>query len=228
MDSISNSCNYFYFESGRLLGINKLTSYASAFGLGKSTGIELPEKTGVLASPEYTESSGIGAWMPGDTLQASIGQSYNLFTPTQLACYLSALLNNGERYSAHLLYNVRDFSTGEIVYEYENKLMDGNIELDPYNVSLVKRGMRAVMDANLTKKAFRDLTVVEAAGKTGTAQIGGKNSDNATFVSFAPYSGTPEIVVAGIIENGVTGNNTAYVVSDIMEQYFQGEAKIGS
>ena len=227
VEAIQHSCNYFYFETGRLLGIKKLNTYASAFGLGKATGIELPEKTGILASPEYTQTSGIGEWMPGYTLQASIGQSYNLFTPTQLACYLSTLINNGQRYSAHLLYNVRDFSTGEVVYEYENKLMDGCIELDPYNISLIKRGMRAVMDANLTKKAFADLTAVEAAGKTGTAQIGGENSDNATFVSFAPYSGTPEIVVAGIIENGVTGNNTAYVVSDIMEQYFQGEANIG-
>ncbi len=227
VEAIQHSCNYFYFETGRLLGIKKLNTYASAFGLGRATGIELPEKTGVVAGPDYAQTSGAGAWMPGDTLQAAIGQSYNLFTPTQLACYLSTLLNNGQRYSAHLLYSVRDFGTGETVYSYENKIMDGCIELDPYDISLIKRGMRAVMDANLTKKAFKDLTEVQAAGKTGTAQIGGSNSDNATFVSFAPYTGTPEIVAAGIIENGVTGNNTAYVISDIMEQYFQGEAHIG-
>ena len=165
--------------------------------------------------------------MPGYTLQAAIGQSYHSFTPTQLACYLSTLLNYGTRYSAHLLYGVYDFATKEPVYSYENKVMEGCIELDPTHVTYVKKGMRAVMSANLTKAAFADLTAVEAAGKTGTAQIGGENSDNATFVSFAPYTGTPQIVVAGIIENGVTGNNTAYVISDIMEKFFQGEAHIG-
>lgn len=227
VEAIQHSCNYFYFETGRLLGIDKLDKYASAFGLGRNTGIELSEKTGVLASPEYAQTSGVGGWMPGDTLAASIGQSYHLFTPTQLACYLSSLLNYGTRYSAHLLYGVYDFSTNEPVYTYENKVMDGCIDLDPTHITYIKRGMRAVMSANLTKAAFADLTAVEAAGKTGTAQIGGKNSDNATFVSFAPYTGTPEIVVAGIIENGVTGNNTAYVISDIMEKFFQGEAHIG-
>jgi len=227
VEAIQHSCNYFYFETGRQLGIDRLDKYASAFGLGRSTGIELSEKTGVLASPDYAVTHGNGVWFPGDTLAASIGQSYHLFTPTQLACYLSSLLNYGTRYSAHLLHGVYDFSSKEQVYAYESKTMDGCIELDPTHITYVKRGMRAVMSANLTKAAFADLKAVEAAGKTGTAQIGGENSDNATFVSFAPYTGTPEIVVAGIIENGVTGNNTAYVISDIMEKFFQGEAHIG-
>ena len=227
--AIEHSCNYFFFDVGRIMGIDTIVKYARAFGLGQSTGVELPENTGILASPEYVETSGIGLWMPGYTLQAAIGQSYHNFTPMQLACYLSAIINNGTRYGAHLLGEVRDFADGEVVYRYENKVMEGGIQLDPSHVETVKYGMRLVMDQYLTRQAFRDLTEVQAVGKTGTAQIGGNNSDNATFVSFAPYSSTaePEIVIAGIIENGVSGNNTAYVVSDIMEQYFQGEAKIG-
>lgn len=227
--AIEHSCNYFFFDVGRIMGIDTLARYAKAFGLGQNSGIELPEETGILASPEYVETNGVGLWMPGDTLSASIGQSYHNFTPIQLACYLSTLVNNGTRYSAHLLGEVRDFSTGEVVYSYENKVMDGSISLEPAHVETVKYGMRLVMNQYLTRQAFKDLTEVQAVGKTGTAQIGGKNSDNATFVSFAPYSSTaePEIVIAGIIENGVSGNNTAYVVSDIMEQYFQGEAHIG-
>ena len=227
--AIEHSCNYFFFDVGRIMGIDTLARYAKAFGLGQKSGIELPEEVGILASPEYVETNGVGLWMPGDTLSASIGQSYHLFTPIQLACYLSTLVNNGTRYSAHLLGDVRDFSTGEVVYSYENKVMDGSIELDSAHVEIVKYGMRLVMNQYLTRQAFKNLTAVQAVGKTGTAQIGGKNSDNATFVSFAPYSSSvePEIVIAGIIENGVSGNNTAYVVSDIMEQYFQGEANIG-
>ena len=227
--AIEHSCNYFFFEVGRIMGIDTVCKYADALGLGRTTGIELSETTGILASPSYVEANDIALWMPGDTLSASIGQSYHLFTPMQLACYLSSIVNNGTRYSAHLLYEVRDFATGECVYKYENKVMDGCIELSPDDVQTIKYGMRLVMNQTLTKRAFKDLTAVSAAGKTGTAQLGGKNSDNATFVSFAPYSEyrAPEIVVAGIIEHGVSGNNTAYVVSDIMEQYFQGEAHIG-
>ena len=227
--AIEHSCNYFFFDVGRIMGIETLCKYANAFGLGRSTGIELPEAAGVLASPTYVEGNEIAMWMPGDTLSASIGQSYHLFTPIQLACYLSTLINNGTRYSAHLLYDVRDFATGEVVYSYENQTMDDCITLSPEHVQTIKYGMRLVMNQTLTKRAFKDLTAVAAAGKTGTAQIGSKSSDNATFVSFAPYSeySDPEIVVAGIIEHGATGNNTAYVVSDIMEQYFQGEANIG-
>ena len=227
--AIEHSCNYFFFDVGRIMGIDTLDRYASALGLGQKSGIELPEDMGVLASPDYVETSGIGLWMPGDTLQASIGQSYHNITPIQLACYLSAIVNYGTRYSAHLLLDVRNFATGEVVYSYENKVMDGCIELDRAHVETVKYGMRLVMNQYLTKQAFKNLTEVQAVGKTGTAQIGGNHSDNATFVSFAPYADNvePEIVIAGIIENGVSGNNTAYVVSDIMEQYFQGEAKIG-
>ena len=227
--AIEHSCNYFFFEVGRIMGIDTLDKYAKSLGLGEKTGIELPEETGILASPDYVETSGIGLWMPGDTLSASIGQSYHLFTPMQLASYLSTIINYGTRYSTHLLGEVRDFSTGEVVYSYENKIMDGSMSFSRENVDVIKYGMRLVMNQYLTRQAFRDLTEVQAVGKTGTAQIGGNNSDNATFVSFAPYSTArdPEIVVAGIIENGVSGNNTAYVVSDIMEKYFQGEAHIG-
>lgn len=225
--AIEHSCNYFFFDVGRELGIEKLNSYCTAFGLGLNTGIELPETTGILASPEYVLTSGNGIWVPGDTLQASIGQSYNLFTPMQLACYLSTLINHGQRYSAHLLHEVYEYGSTTPIYSYESKLMEGGITLSKSHVNTVKEGMRSVMNANLTKKAFADLTAVQAAGKTGTAQIGAGKSDNATFVSFAPYGKEePQIVIAGIIENGVSGNNTAYVVSDIMEMYFQGEANI--
>ncbi len=228
--AIEHSCNYFFFDVGRVMGIDTLCKYANAFGLGRGTGIEIPETTGILASPSYVEGNDIAMWMPGDTLSASIGQSYHLFTPIQLACYLSTVVNHGTRYSAHLLYEVRNFSTGETVAAYENKVMDDTIPLSEEHVKIIKYGMRLVMNQTLTKRAFRDLTAVSAAGKTGTAQIGSKSSDNATFVSFAPYSEhrPPEIVIAGIIEHGATGNNTAYVISDIMEQYFQGEAEIGT
>lgn len=78
--AIVDSCNYFYYEVGRLTGIKKLDEYATAFGLGQSTGIEIGDVSGVLASPEWAEAHD-REWTDGQTITAAIGQSYNLFTP---------------------------------------------------------------------------------------------------------------------------------------------------
>lgn len=78
--AITVSCNYFFYEVGRLMGIKTLDSYATQFGLGQHTGIEIGDSAGVLASPEYAEKIG-ETWTDGQTITAAIGQSYNLFTP---------------------------------------------------------------------------------------------------------------------------------------------------
>ena len=95
--AIVDSCNYFYYEVGRLTGIKKLDEYATAFGLGQSTGIEIGDVSGVLASPEWAEAHD-REWTDGQTITAAIGQSYNLFTPLQLANYVATLINGGDRY----------------------------------------------------------------------------------------------------------------------------------
>ena len=101
--AIVDSCNYFYYEVGRLTGIKKLDEYATAFGLGQSTGIEIGDVSGVLASPEWAEAHD-REWTDGQTITAAIGQSYNLFTPLQLANYVATLVSGGEHYEACLLY----------------------------------------------------------------------------------------------------------------------------
>ena len=93
--AIVDSCNYFYYEVGRLTGIKKLDEYATAFGLGQSTGIEIGDVSGVLASPEWAEAHD-REWTDGQTITAAIGQSYNLFTPLQLANYVATLVSGGE------------------------------------------------------------------------------------------------------------------------------------
>ena len=96
------SCNYFFYDIGRRMGIEALDEYCDKFGLGKTTGIELAESSGTVASPEEREAAG-GEWHPGDVLQTAIGQSDNLFTPAQISSYISTVLNKGKRYSC-LLY----------------------------------------------------------------------------------------------------------------------------
>ena len=214
--AIGVSCNYFFYDVGRRMGIETLDQYASNFGLGQTTGIELPESTGILASPSNRESAG-GVWYPGDVLQAAIGQSDNLFTPAQLASYICTLLNKGKRYSLHLVDEVVDYDTNEIVLKKEPEVLSDNpISDSTYNA--VTDGMRRVVTSGTASAAFAS-SKYKAAGKTGTAEVP-DGADNVLFVGFAPYD-DPEIVVAVIIEHGASSSFSAGVAREIFDAYMQ-------
>ena len=214
--AIGVSCNYFFYDVGRRMGIETLDQYASNFGLGQTTGIELPESTGILASPSNRESAG-GVWYPGDVLQAAIGQSDNLFTPAQLASYICTLLNKGKRYSLHLVDEVVDYDTNEVVLKKEPEVLSDNpISDSTYNA--VIDGMRRVVTSGTASAAFAS-SKYKAAGKTGTAEVP-DGADNVLFVGFAPYD-DPEIVVAVIIEHGASSSFSAGVAREIFDAYMQ-------
>lgn len=214
--AIGVSCNYFFYDVGRRMGIETLDKYASNFGLGQTTGIELPESTGILASPSNRESAG-GVWYPGDVLQAAIGQSDNLFTPAQLASYICTLLNKGKRYSLHLVDEVVDYDTNEVVLKKEPEVLSDNpISDSTYNA--VTDGMRRVVTSGTASAAFAS-SKYKAAGKTGTAEVP-DGADNVLFVGFAPYD-DPEIVVAVIIEHGASSSFSAGVAREIFDAYMQ-------
>lgn len=219
VQAIQNSCNYFFYEVGYRLGIDKIDEYSRVYGLGEPTGIELPESTGILAGPAYSESTG-NVWNPGNTLQAAIGQSDNVFTPLQLAVYISTLLDGGTRYRAHLLRSVHAYPSGEVLSETECEVMSA-VELDAGIVSTVKSAMKDVVESGSAARIFRnyDITV---GGKTGTAQVGGDRSDNALFVGFAPYD-TPKMVVSVVIEQGANGTDAAYTARAMYDSYLKGE-----
>ena len=214
--AIGVSCNYFFYDVGRRMGIETLDQYASNFGLGQTTGIELPESTGILASPSNRESAG-GVWYPGDVLQAAIGQSDNLFTPAQLASYICTLLNKGKRYSLHLVDEVVDYDTNEVVLKKEPEVLSDNpISDSTYNA--VTDGMRRVVTSGTASAAFAS-SKYKAAGKTGTAEVP-DGADNVLFVGFAPYD-DPEIVVAVIIEHGASSSFSAGVAREVFDAYMQ-------
>ena len=142
--AIGVSCNYFFFDVGRRLTIDTLNKYAHLFGLGEKTGIELSESQGIVAGPEYRKTRNM-EWYPGDTLQAAIGQSDNMFTPAQLASYVSTILNKGNRYALRLVKEVRSYKTGEIVYKNEPKILS-QAEISDATLEAVKDGMRRVTE----------------------------------------------------------------------------------
>ena len=213
--AITDSCNYFFYEVGRLTGIRTLDSYASQFGLGQSTGIEIGDSKGVLASPEYAEEIG-ETWTDGQTITAAIGQSYNLFTPLQLANYVATLVGGGDHYQAHLLKNVKAYDNSRLLYMYDDKPMN-TVEISDSTLSAVTRGMHELTVSGSVAYAFENC-VVSAGAKTGSAQVG-TDIANGVFVAYAPYE-KPEIAVAIVIEKGGSGAALANTAVEIINSWF--------
>jgi penicillin-binding protein 2 len=222
-DAIRDSCNVFFYDVGRRLGIDKLNEYAKKFGLGQPTGIELSEKTGVVAGPDYTEDVLGQVWYEGSTLAAAIGQENNQFTPLQLANYIATLVNGGNHYSAHLLKSVKSSDFSQIIYEYEPQLLD-TIDIDPANLAAVKLGMLEVTQSNSMSRYFQNLGF-QVGAKTGSAQVSSATNSNAVFVAFAPYD-DPQIALCIVVEKGGSGSELAATAADIISFYFSSEASL--
>ena len=213
--AITDSCNYFFYEVGRLTGIRTLDSYASQFGLGQSTGIEIGDSSGVLASPEWAESHD-QEWTDGQTITAAIGQSYNLFTPLQLANYVATLVGGGDHYQAHLLKNVKAYDNSRLLYMYDDNPIN-TVEMSDATLSAVTRGMHELTVSGSVAYAFENC-VVSAGAKTGSAQVG-TDIANGVFVAYAPYE-KPEIAVAIVIEKGGSGAALANTAVEIINSWF--------
>ena len=217
--AIEDSCNYFFYEVGAKLGIEKLGEYARMLGLGQPTGIEIGENTGSVAGPETSALLGT-EWYEGATTSAAIGQENNLFTPLQLANYIATLVNGGTHYSAHLLKSVKSSDYSQVVYEYEPQVLD-EIDIHPENLEALKYGMYLVTQTSSVAQYFNALPV-KAGAKTGTAQVNNNTSTNATFVCFAPYD-DPQIALCLVVEKGSSGASLAALAAEILQFYFTSE-----
>lgn len=216
--AITVSCNYFFYEMGYRVGIQKLDEYAAAFGLGEKTGIEIGDYAGILAGPEYSESVG-QPWYGGNTTQAAIGQSDNLFTPLQLANYIATLVSGGDHYAAHLLKSVKTYDNSSVVYAETPEPLN-HVDIQESTLNAVKTGMHNLTTSTLAPY-FRNC-VVDAGAKTGTAQISTKVTNNGVFVCFAPYE-DPQVALAIVIEKGGSGAALANAAVEILNAYFTQE-----
>ncbi len=227
--ALEKSCNIFFFETGKKLGIDKMNKYCNLLGLGQKTGLEIPEAEGMLASIANKEAAG-QTWNPGDTVQAAIGQSDNLFTPLQLANYAATIANGGTRYKPYIIKSVLSSDMTEIIYETEPTVVN-TLNCSQKNLDIVKQGMRQVIVNGACQYHFNDC-VVEVAGKTGTSQLKRKTQSGATmdcnngfFISFAPYD-NPEIAIAVVAENAFSGSATSVAAADIYNYYFSQKEKV--
>ncbi len=218
INALKVSCNYFFYELGRRIGITELNNYCRQFGFGEKTGIELSESSGILAGKTYRESINT-IWNDGDTLQAAIGQSDNLFTPLQMSSYIATLANGGTRYRAHLIKEIRSSNLEEQL-EYTDPEVLGKVQIEQQYLDIVKKGMLSVTTEGSISTVFKDYPI-QVGGKTGTATIesDGKRYNNAVFVSFAPYE-NPEIAVIILAEKAGYGSTIAYAAESIFDAYF--------
>ena len=217
-DALKYSCNYYFYEVGRLTGIETLNLYARQFGLGQKTGVELTnEKAGILAGRESREKRG-GSWYGGDTIQAAIGQSDNLFTPLQLCSYISTLANGGTRYQPHLLREVRDYTGTEVLSSGNGAVLD-QLQISASTLRAVYSGMLGVTTEDGTASSIFANYPIQVAGKTGSAEVG-TGSANGVFVAFAPYD-DPQIAICVVGEHAGSGGNVAPVAKAVMNYWFK-------
>ena len=214
MGAITQSCNYFFAETGRRLGINTMYLYAEKFGLGENTGVEIGESKGFLAGRDSK------TWTAGNTVQAAIGQSDNAFTPVQLATYTATIANNGTRLKTHLVSKITDYKREKII-EYNDPDKPETIDtvsVSKENLELVQSAMRNVAEsAGGTAYSVFGNYHIPIAAKTGTAENSG--SDHTTFICYAPYE-NPQVAVAVVLEHGVRGSYSMNVAKEMLDAYF--------
>lgn len=222
--ALKYSCNIFYYDVGRRLGINKMDEYFEMFGLGSKTGVELTEASGVVASVAYREAMG-GTWYPGDTIQAAIGQSDHLYTPIQLCSYVATLANGGTRYKAHFVDSIKSADYSKTIFQAEPVVLN-KIDVSEESLKTVRKGMIAMAN---TYSSLKNADY-QVAAKTGTAQAKKKVNGvvveytNGFVVSYAPAE-DPEIAVVIAIENVMSTGLPNYV-KEVYDAYFSRNSEI--
>lgn len=229
--AIKGSCNCYFYEVGRRIGISEIVKYAKLFGLGQKTGIELSgEAAGTIAGADDKSEDGLKSpWYLGDTLSAAIGQSGSSYTPIQLANYIATIANGGKLNKVSLIKSVDNEVAGTSesladINKYTSEYTGVNFEEKDLNINseyidAIKKGMLSVTsETGGTSYIVFKNSDIQVAGKTGTAQVPNGNN-NGIFVGFAPYD-NPKIAVVAVIEHGGEGTYTANVVKPIMEEYF--------
>lgn len=237
VQAIKYSCNYFFYDAGYKVGIDKIAEYAYLYGLGKKTGIELSgEEPGIVASTKYKEQTYGEEWQIGETLSAAIGQSYNSYTPIQMARYICMIANGGKAVDVSIIKSITDsngnsISKDEIEQKVNKKLgIDNSCDVEDLNIKketleAIIKGMKGVTSESggTAYYVFSDLGL-DIAGKTGSAETGEKDKVNGWFSGFAPYD-NPEIAVVVLIENAGSGGNAAWAAKEIMQEYFGTNSK---
>jgi penicillin-binding protein 2 len=215
--AVVNSCDVFFYNVGKRLGIDRISFYATSLGLGRKTGIDLPgEEAGLIPSEQWKERVFHQKWFPGETISVAVGQGAVVTTPLQLARSIGGIAMGGIFKQPHLLKDL-------------TPVREDRFPLSEQTVEKITQAMFGVVNEGGTAAAAK-LQNIEMCGKTGSAQVIGYDTrdrlgkkkqflDNAWFVGYAPRR-NPEIVVAVLVQAGLHGGIIAPIARDIVKAYY--------
>ncbi len=229
-NAIKVSCDVYFYALGRRLGVDRIGEMLRGFGFGSPTGVDLQfEKSGLIPSEQWALTKRRARWYPSETISVAIGQGPVLVTPVQVARALSALAEGGRLPTPHLFFASQDPRSGErLRYKVETRQ---GLALSAEKAAIVKNGMWAVVNEPGGTAFLSRVPGLDAAGKTGTAQVVGRDSaagkdpkgrfeDHAWFTAFAPLQ-DPQLVVVVFVENGGHGSSAAAPLAKrLFEQRF--------
>ena len=225
-DAIARSCNIFFYELGRRLGISRIAEHAQALGLGTKTGIDLPgERSGLMPSPEWKQRTRGVKWYVGETISVSIGQGAVTTTPIQMLRAIACIASGGRLTTPHVLLRAEGVKD-ESQFRTEQSAL-----IDPEAMSTIRAGMWQSVN-NWGTGHSAAIPGLDICGKTGTVQVIGAErkkelegnlpalEDHSWFVGFASRD-IPEIAVAAFIEHGGKGGITAAPLArEVFRVYF--------
>ncbi len=226
--AITESCDVYFYQLGNRMGIDIIARYASLFGLGELTGIDLPsEKRGLVPTTQWKLDVKNERWYPGETLSVAIGQGFLSVTPLQQAMIANTVANSGAVVRPQILKGIVSAKEKRI-FEFP-PVETNKLTIRENTLNLVTRALRGVVNEPGGTGWAAKSTLIDIAGKTGTAQAVGRRTggggsskfnDHAWFVAFAPVN-KPEITVAVLVEHGGHGGSAAApVAKQIIEEYF--------
>ncbi len=235
--ALAESCDVYFYQVGQKLGIDRLSMYAIASGLGSPTGIDLDhEAAGLIPTKEWKKRRTGVAWQGGETLSVAIGQGFDLATPLQMLVLTSAVANGGEMYKPLILKSVYS-PEGSVILESKKQLA-GKLPVSKKTLKIIKEGLWNVVNNKKGTAWIAHVEGFDISGKTGTAQVVGRSKErglseeelshrlksHAWFVAYAP-SVDPKIAVSVIVEHGSHGSSAAAPIArDVIKTYFgQGE-----
>lgn len=229
-EAIPMSCDTFFYTLAQKLGIDTIAKYATSFGLGQKTGIDLPnEMAGVMPSTQWEMKNYHQRYFPGNTISVGIGQGETQVTPLQLARALGGIASDGHMVRPHVVM------PDQVPAQFRQAVQDSfpgsgdvNVPLNPDTWNTITEGMAAATTPGLYHTAeAAHLDGVDFAGKTGTAQVvgggdthnrGGAKTPNSWFVGMVPRR-NPELVIAVLQEHGDWGSNSAKIAAQLVTVY---------
>lgn len=220
-EAIVESCDVYFYNVGKLLGIDRIHEYAEDLGLGQRTGIDLPgEEPGLIPSEEWSERVNHHKWYPGSTISVAIGQGPITATPVQLARMIAAVANGGTLIPPHFLKDAQGLKAASF------PISDGTVQ------EMTDAMWGVVNEPGGTTSGTVKLQDVDFAGKTGTAQtesfelqnrLGKHVKENGWFIGIAPRR-NPDIVVAALVQGAGWGSAVAPIVRDVVKAYYDKRA----